>query len=112
MDAESGAASRSYDWRGVAVARAVDALERTEPGIDGHELLTDPLDVTVNGAIADGRAIRIRVLHQLVAREHYPGATHQRLQQQAFRDRQRHNVLPPGGLQPHRIEVQVADVDG
>ena len=79
-----------------AVAHAVERFNAVELGVDRVELLAQPLDVAVDGAVVDIDLVVIGRIHQRVAALHDAGALGERLQDQEFRDRQRHRLAVPG----------------
>src|SRR3954469_23476291 len=57
-----------------AVADAVQGLDHVEAWIDGLELLPQPLDVAVDGAIVHVDLIVVSGVHERVAALHHAGA--------------------------------------
>src|SRR5229473_8593232 len=79
-----------------AVADAVKGFDHLEIVVDDLELLAQPLDVAVDGAIVDIDLIVIGSVHQGVAALHHAGARGQRLQDQELGDGERNRLVLPG----------------
>src|SRR5579875_1273470 len=82
--ARSGDALAGGCGSGSAVAVAIsDTIEGFDLGkilVDGLELLAQPLDVAVDGAIVDVDVLAIGAIHELIAALHMAGTQGQRLQ--------------------------------
>src|SRR5216684_7398458 len=88
-----------------AVADAVQGFDHLEIVVHDLELLAQPLDVAVDGAIVDIDLVVIGRVHQGVAAFHDAGAGGQRLQDQKFRHGQRHRLVLPGAGMTLRIHA-------
>src|SRR4029079_13571886 len=83
-----------------AVTDPVERLDHVEIIVDGFELLAQPLDVAVDGAVVDIDLIVVGGIHQGVAAFHHAGAGGQRLQDQEFGNRQCDRLVFPGASVP------------
>src|SRR5476649_2687345 len=84
----------------ITIADAIQRLDGVE--IVGHrlELLAQPLDVAVDGAVVDIDLVVIGRVHQTVAAFDKAGTLRQRLQDQEFSDRQPDRLALPGAFMP------------
>src|SRR6202163_1389760 len=89
-----------------AIAHSVQGLYHFEIVVHDLEFLAQPLDVAVDGAIVDIDLVVIGRVHQGVAAFHDAGARGQRLQDQKFRDRQRHRLVLPSAGVSLRVHAQ------
>ena len=94
-----------------AIAHAVERLDHLEIVVDRLELLAQPLDVAVDGAVVDIDLVVIGRVHQRVAALDDARALRQRLQDQELGDRQRHRLALPGAGMALRIHHQLAALD-
>src|SRR5271163_3360499 len=78
------------------IADAVQRLDHIEVVVACLELLAQPLDVAVDGAVVDIDLIVISRVHQGVAALHHAGAARQRVQDQKLGDGERHRLILPG----------------
>src|ERR1700759_5604446 len=80
------------DLFAIAIADAIQRLDRVE--IVGHhlELLAQPLDVAVDRAVVDIDLVVIGRVHQAVAALHEAGPLRQRLQDEEFRHGETHRL--------------------
>src|SRR5215469_11780286 len=90
------------------VADAVERLDHVEGVVDGLELLSQPLNVAVNGAIVDIDLIVVGRIHESVAALDHPGPGRQCLQDQKFSDRKGHSFGLPCPDVPFWIHPQLA----
>src|SRR5215467_6703333 len=72
----------------VAVSDTIECLDLDELRIDDLELLAQPLDVAVDGAVVDIDVLAIGGVHQLVAALDVPGAGGERFQDEELGDRE------------------------
>src|SRR5262249_4431830 len=89
-----------------AIAEPVHGLDRV--GTDGAELLADPADVAVDGALGDVVPVAPGAIDQLVARVHAAGGAHERAQQAKLGHRQHHRRLVPEALAALHVEREEA----
>src|SRR6187401_1002245 len=94
-----------------AIADAVQRLDHLEVVVDDLELLAQPLDVAVDGAVVDIDLVVIGRIHQRVAAFHHTGPRRQRLQDQEFGHGERHRLVLPGAGMTFRIHPQKAAVE-
>src|SRR5215469_14905407 len=87
----------------VTVSNAIQRLDLGEIGIDNLELLAQPLDVAVDGAIVDVDVLAVSAVHQLVAAFDVAGPDSERFQDQEFGDREVDVLGLPGALVATRI---------
>src|SRR5689334_6011762 len=79
-----------------AVADAVQRFDHLEIVVGYLELLAQPLDVAVDGAVVDIDLVVIGRVHQRVAALHHARPRRQRLEDQEFRHGQRDRLVLPG----------------
>src|SRR3954466_7660461 len=79
-----------------AIADAVERLDHFEVRIGDLELLAQPLDVAVDGAVVDIDLVVIGGVHERVAALHHAGTLRQRLQDQELGHRERDGLALPG----------------
>src|SRR5688572_17134507 len=91
-----------------AVADAVERLDHVEVVVDLLELLAQPLDVAVDGAVIDVHLVIIRGIHERVPRLDDAGARRERLQDEELGDGERYRALVPVAGMPFRIELELA----
>ncbi len=94
-----------------AVADAVQRLDHVEVVVDLLELLAQPLDVAVDGAVVDVDLIVVGRVHQRVARLDHAGPLGERLQDQELGDRQRDGTIVPMASMALRIELELAALE-
>src|SRR5262249_41564086 len=78
------------------VTDAIKRLDHLEIIVDDLELLAQPLDVAVDGAVVDIDLVVIGRIHQRIAALYDAGTGRKRLQDQEFRDGERHRLVLPG----------------
>src|SRR5947209_7136853 len=88
-----------------AVADAVERLDHVEVIVGLLELLAQPFDVAVDGAVVDIDLVVIGRIHQRVAAFHYAGAAGECLQDQELGDGERHRFVLPGAGVALRIHA-------
>src|SRR5262245_48039638 len=104
-------ARRRSSTGSVAVAETMNRLDGGEAGVDELELFAQPLDVAVDGAVADVRVVGIALAHQLLARLDVAGMAGERAQDLELGDGERHGGPLPRRLIALQVEAQVADVE-
>src|SRR6202035_3458617 len=112
----AGAASASAPCVGplvlaIAISDAIERFDLCEIVVDRLELLAQPLDVAVDGAVVDVDVLAIGRIHQLVAILDVAGALRQRLKDQELGDGQLDVIALPGAEMPAGIERQQAADD-
>src|SRR5580704_8514853 len=95
----------------ISITDAIERFDLCELVVDRLELLAQPLDVAVDGAVVDIDVLAIGRVHQLVAVLDVAGALRQRLQDQELGDGQLHLVALPGAQMPAGIEGQLTAYD-
>src|SRR5258706_13455872 len=96
----------------VAIAHPVHGVDAVELRVDRLELLTDPLDVAVDGALADVVVVRVALARELAARLDVPGVANQRLQHEEFGDGEVDRCPFPADHEAGRVELERADALG
>src|ERR1700727_3048089 len=91
-----------------SVADAVEGLDHFEIRLDHLELLAQPLDVAVDGAIVNIHLIVISRIHQSIAALDDTRSGRQRLENKKLRDRQGHRGIVPSAGMTLRIHLQPA----
>src|SRR6185312_14223937 len=94
-----------------AVADAVQRLDHLEVVVDRLELLAQPLDVAVDGAVVDIDLVVIGGVHQRVAALDHAGARRQRLENQELGDGECHRLVLPGAGVALRVHAQQAALE-
>src|SRR5262245_33352267 len=111
-DPSMGQPSLSWRLRLLeAVADAVERLDHVEIVVRLLELLAQPLDVAVDGAIVDIDLVVVGSVHERVARLYYTRARGERLQDQELGYRQHHGVPVPVASVALGIEPQLAPLE-
>src|ERR1700747_2027762 len=90
------------------IADAVERRNHVEGIVDALELLSQALNVTVNGAVVDIDLVVVGRIHESVAALDHPWSGCQRLQDQEFSDRERHRLGLPRADMSFRIHPQLA----
>src|SRR5215471_8343852 len=91
-----------------SIADAVERFDHVELVVGTLELLAQPLDVAVDGAVVNVDLIVIGRVHQRVAALDHAGPARQRLQDQELGDRERDRLVLPGAGVALRIHAQEA----
>src|SRR4051794_21811171 len=87
----------------VAISDAIQRLDLREVVVDDLELLAQPLDVAVDGAVVDIDVLAVGGVHQLVAALDVAGAQRERLQDQELGDGQLDRGALPGAQVARRV---------
>ena len=77
--------------------------------VQAGELLSDPLDVRVDGSIRDIGVVRIALFHELLPGLDVAGSTNQGVEHHELGHRQRNRLIAPAGGVAPQIENQIAD---
>src|SRR3546814_423876 len=92
----------------VAVTDAIERFDLLEVVVDVAELLAQPLDVAVDGAVVDIDGLAVGRIHQLVAVLHVARPLGQRLQDEELGDGQADALALPRAEMARRIQRQFA----
>src|SRR5260221_9958290 len=95
----------------VAVSDAIERLDLGELAVDHLELLAQPLDVAVDGAVVDVDMLAVGGIHQLVAALDVTGPRRQRFEDEELGDGELDVLALPGAEVARRVEQQVATLD-
>src|SRR5258706_15202202 len=93
----------------VAIAHPVHGVDAVELRVDRLELLTDALDVAVDGALADVVVVRVTLVRELAARLDVAGVADQRLQHEELGDGEIDEGALPADDEALHVELQRAD---
>src|SRR5271167_4861110 len=117
VDIASRCASLLISWRlrrsgfPEAISDAIEGFDHLEFRLDHLELLAQPLDVAVDGAIVDIHLIVIRRVHQRVAALDHAGTCRQGLQNEKLGHRQRYRRIVPSAGMTLRVHLQSAALE-
>src|ERR1700730_7706898 len=92
----------------VAIADAIKSFDLAKARIDRLELLPQPLDMAVDGAVVHVNVLAIGAVHELIAALDMPGPKRQRLQDQEFGDGEVDIGVFPTALVARGVEHQLA----
>src|SRR3569832_2041451 len=117
--ARSVPASAAYHESGAAVLSGfletvsdpVESLDHLEFVVDDFELLAQPLDVAVDGAVVDINLVVVSSVHQRVAALADARARGERLQNEKFRYRECDRLVLPRASVALRVHAQEAAVE-
>src|SRR3546814_767411 len=93
----------------VAIADAIERLDLLEAVIDVAELLAQPLDVAVDGAVVDIDGLAVGRVHELVAVLNMARPLRQRLQDQELGHGKADAPALPGAEMARRVQRQLAE---
>src|SRR6516225_156969 len=90
------------------ITDAIERFDHVEVVVGPLELLAQPLDVAVDGAIVHVDLVVVGGIHQRVAALDHAGPAGERLQDQELGDRERHWLILPGAGVALRVHAQQA----
>src|SRR6266850_4072745 len=93
----------------VSIAHPVNRIDPVELRIGRLELLADPLDVAVDGALADVVVVRVALARELPARLDVAGMSDQRLEHEELGDGEVDRRAFPADDEALRVELERAD---
>src|SRR5260221_8822958 len=92
----------------VAISDTIEGFDMRESRVYCLELLAQPLDVAVDGAIVDIDVLAIGAINELVAALNVAGAQRQRLEDEELGDGEIDIDATPAALVPRRVEHELA----
>ena len=98
---------RRLPLRGTGTRGRRPSGSRRSPG-RVQELPAQPLDVAVDGAVADVGVVGVALLHELLARLDVAGMAHERVQHHELRDGERHGRAVPARGVALQVELERA----